>query len=333
MFLCLSRGVKYLALCAGMVLTIFLIWLVQLRAFANGAQTWFGPLDWFVRPEVGYGGATDYMALFRSQSSERILSRIAVFKVYAQFVEWAKEDDLQRVFAELKHRHVALAMEAGMLTASEHCGHGVEGYGGDAASKLAARIAQSGGDLAYIVMDEPAFYGHHFTGPNKCQSDLADIAHDAAKNLAGVRAVFPHVRAGDGEPVGASLDDSLIEEYSRWFDAFCVATGVPLAFFQADIQWKEAWQVPLEKLTVALRQRQIPVGVIYNGNDDDTSDQAWIAHAEAHYRAVEIDSRICPDQVVFQSWVSHPRHLLPDTQPGTFTYLLSRYHQMCGTRQ
>lgn len=70
-----------------------------------------------------------------------------------------------------------------MLTASERCGHGVEGYGGDGAAKLATRIEQLGGDLAYIAMDEPAFYGHHFFGDNACNTGLADIARDVATNL------------------------------------------------------------------------------------------------------------------------------------------------------
>src|SRR5207245_1869678 len=116
-------------------------------------------------------------------------------------------------------------------------------------------------------------------------------------NLAAVKAIFPQLRAGDIEPVGPSPGDAQVEDYGRWADAF-QASGGALAFFHADIQWKEPWQVPLEKLAVILRDRKIPLGIIYNGNDDDTSDEAWVAHAEDHYRAVEADSRIVPDQVV-----------------------------------
>ena len=300
---------------------------LPISALASSTQIWFAPMDWFVRPWVGYGGSTDYMALFQPESADPSLSRVAVFKVYSQFVEWAKDDDLRRIFAELKRRHIVLAMETGMITASERCGRSVEGYGGVGAAAQAARIAQLGGDLAYIAMDEPAFYGHHFSGANACHADLTDIARDAAKNFAAVRAVFPQIRAGDLEPVEPSPDDSLIEEYARWADAYRAATGEPLAFFHADVQWKESWRGPLEKLAVALHDRKIPLGVIYNGNDDDSSDAAWVAHAEAHYHAVEVDSGIAPDQAVFQSWVSHPGRLLPDTDPGAFTHLLNRYHQ------
>jgi hypothetical protein len=285
-------------------------------ALADPAQIWFAPMDWFVRPWVGYGGSTDYMTLFQLQSADSALSKVAVFKVYVPFVQWAKDDDLRRVFAELKRRHIALAMETGMLTAGERCGHGVEGFGGDDAAKVAARIAQLGGDLAYLAMDEP------IAGANVCHADLADAARDTAGNLAAVKAVFPRIRTGDIESVGPSPDAAVM-----WIEAFRTATGEPLAFFHADVLWQAPWQTPLEKLAVAIHERKIPLGVIYNGNNDDISDEAWVAHAEAHYRAVEADSGIAPDQAVFQSWVSYPSRLLPDTDPGAFTYLLSRYHQ------
>jgi hypothetical protein len=302
-------------------------YLVQSRtpALARSQQIWFAPMDWLVRPEVGFGGSTDYMALFGGQSPDAILSHVNVFKVYGQFIAWGEDDNLRRVFAELKRRQIALALETGMLTATERCGKGVEGYGGDGAPKLATRIAQLGGELAYIAMDEPAFYGHIFSGANTCQADFADIARDAAKNLAAVKAVFPGVRAGDTEPVGPSPADNQIEDNGRWADAFRAATGEPLAFSHADLQWKEAWQAPLRKFAAVLRDRKIPLGVIYNGNDDDTSDKAWVAHAEEHYRSVESDRRIVPDQVVFQSWRAQPSHLFPETDPGAFTYLLKRY--------
>jgi hypothetical protein len=151
------------------------------------------------------------------------------------------------------------------------------------------------------------------------------IARNAAKNLAAVKAVFPQIRAGDTEPVGPSPGDSQIEDYGRWADAFRAVTGEPLAFSQADIQWKEASKTPLEKFAAILRDRKVPLGIIYNGNGDETSDEAWVAHAEEHYRAVESDSQIAPDQVVFQSWRPQPSHLFPKTDPGSFTYLLKRY--------
>ena len=74
-----------------------------------------------------------------------------------------------------------------------------------------------------------------------------------------------------------------------------------------------------------MHERKIPFGVIYNGNNDASSDEAWIAQADRHWRAVEADTQIRPDQVIFQSWVAHPTHLFPDTDQKTFTYLVREY--------
>jgi hypothetical protein len=288
-------------------------------------QVWFAPLDWFARPEVGYGGATDYMELFRPGPGQTLLSRIAVIKLYPQFIQQATDEDLRTIFAALKSANTSLAMEAGVLDENERCGHGVEGYGGQDAIKLAARIKQLGGELAYVAMDEPAFYGRMFSARGACHDEFADLARNAAKNLAAIEEIFPRVQVGDGEPVGGTVDAAAIQEYARWADAFRGATGKPLAFFHGDVQWRETWHTALEEFVAVMRDRKIPLGIIYNGNDDDTSDEAWIAHAEEHYRAVESDSRIVPDQVVFQSWRPHPSHLFPETDPGSFTYLLKRY--------
>jgi len=294
-------------------------------ALARPVQIWFAPMDSFVRPEVGFGGSIDYMDLFSKRAESSVLSQIDVFKIYGQFADIASDDDLKQVFAELTRRKVALAAELGILTATERCGEGVEGYGGEKAARLAARIARLGGILSYIAMDEPAWHGHIFAGTNACRADIGEVARNAAINLAAVKAIFPQVHVGDTEPIGFSPDDSTIAVYAQWADAFRAATGDALAFSQADVVWRNAWREPLEKWAAAWHERKIPFGVIYNGDEDATSDDSWVAQAEAHWRAVEADERIRPDLVVLQSWAAHPTHLLPDTDPATFTYLLQHY--------
>src|SRR5713101_7455717 len=55
-------------------LSLLLPWLIQLPgpALADAMKIWFAPMDWFVRPQVGFGGATDYMSLFELPASETI---------------------------------------------------------------------------------------------------------------------------------------------------------------------------------------------------------------------------------------------------------------------
>jgi hypothetical protein len=291
-------------------------------------QTWFAPIDWIVRkPPGGSSGFVkydDYMTLFEPKPPA-VMNRVNVFALYPQLVALASDDELRSIFAGLKREKMPLALEPGLLTATDRCGHGVEGYGGPNSARLAERIAKLGGDLAYVAMDEPAWYGHNFGGPNACRAPLADIARDVAGNIVAVRAIFPKVEIGDIEPVGSSPGDGLVHEYGEWADAYQQAVGEPLAFFQADVQWANPWVGPVAKLAADLKAKAIPFGIIYNGDGDDTSDQSWVAHAEAHYLTYEADGRLAPDQAVFQSWVAHPSHLFPDTDPGAFSYLLKRY--------
>lgn len=280
---------------------------------AAAPQVWFAPMDPVYRPQSGFGGPADYMALF-GPPGDAILSRINVFKIFGQFVDGGSEAELRQVFAALRRHHTALALEMGVLSTRGHCGDGVEGYAGERLADMAARIAHLGGDLAYVAADEP------IAGADTCHEDLTVAARDAAKNFAAVRAVFPSARIGDIESVGPSPAAAV-----RWIEAFRAAAGEPFAFYHADVLWNGTRQVPLEKLAGAIHQRQIPFGVIYNGNNDAASDAEWIAQAAVHWRAVEADHQIRPDQVVFQSWVAHPSHLFPETNNGAFTYLLQDY--------
>ena len=312
-------------------IALVLAYLAQPRELAAAPQVWFAPLDWFVRPEAGYGGAPDYMALFQPGPGQSILSHIQVLKLYPQFIQRASDSDLRTIFSTLERYHVSLAFEGGVLTESGRCGHRIEGFGTAAgAAQVAAKIKRLGGNLGYLTMDEPAFYGHVFSGPRACHESLAAVAGDAAKNVAALEQIFPQVRVGDGEPVGDQADASVIREYVQWADAFRTAAGRPLAFFQADIQWSKPWRGPLEQLSVLLKQRTIPLGIIVNGNDNAASDRDWIAQAMAHVRAVEADPKITVDQAVFQSWRPHPTHVFPVNDPGTFSYLLNWYFQQQG---
>jgi hypothetical protein len=298
------------------------------EAVAVPPEIWFAPLDWIIRPLPGgpISGASqsDFGRLF-DQPPPAVMSRVAVFKLYPQLVAQASDDDLRQFFEGLKRQNISLGLEAGLLTTTDKCGRGVEGYGGQGAARLADRIAKLGGNLTYIAMDEPAWFGHEFSGTDACHASLTDIAADVAKNIAAVRTIFPNAQVGDIEPVTFSANDSLVHHYVEWIDAYRRAVGEPLAFFHADVVWDKPWLTAVEELVRDLEGKEIPFGMIYNGNGDAPTDKIWIDEAEAHYTAYEADGRNAPDQVIFQSWLAHPSHLLPDTDTGAFTYLIRRY--------
>jgi len=296
-------------------------------AYAGEPEVWFAPMDHVIRPEIGGGGAADYMDLFRPHAPwSKAASHIKVFKLYPQFFIQASDQDLQTVIANLRVRNIGLAIEYGMVTPGAGCGRG-EGYDGTAPA-IAARIKKLGGDLKYIFMDEPLWFGHYSSLPvagyKACRSSVEEIAKNVANNIKAVRTIFPSVKVGDAEPIGNQEPSDWEQQISTWLAAYQKAVGEPLAFFSADIAWDGPWQNHLIDLTTRLHQAGIPVGFIYNSNPLPTGIE-WVRHAEEHFVAIESMMGLLPDLVFIQTWNLQPDHVLPETTYGTMTNLVDRY--------
>jgi hypothetical protein len=289
------------------------------------ALIWFAPLDPLVRPQLGYGGAPDYMALFSPDASwKNAASRVGVFKIYPQWVEQATDAQLRAQFADLRRRHIDLALEYGVITATAQCGQGIEGWGGEKLVAVARRIASLGGTLRYLAMDEPQYWFMLYAGPNACRWQPAEMAANAAVNIRALLAEFPRVKVGDVEPAGF-IDQAYIVRYRDGIGAFKKALGFTPAFFHVDEAWAPAtFPADLVALRGMVTSERIPFGIIYNGSGRDASDAAWIASAQQHLRDAERAVGI-PDQVIFQSWNRYPQKLLPESDPDAFTWLIAHY--------
>ena len=57
----------------------------------------------------------------------------------------------------------------------------------------------------------------------------------------------------------------------------------------------------------------------------ETTDAAWLAAAEEHLLAYELDGGGPPDDVIFQSWYDKPDRTLPEARSSTFTHLIADY--------
>jgi hypothetical protein len=300
---------------------------IHAAAAKSPASLWFAPLDSLPRP-WGTKGPEDYNELFKQKAAwQDTLRRVSVFKIYPQFSSMASADQLRQLIRFLKSRNIRLALEAGVLKAGPTCGQHVESYGGQYLEGAARRIKEAGGTLDYLAMDEPLWFGRHFNGLGACHSEIAELAADIARNLKPFRAVFPDVAVGDIEPAPASVEvpNWNLTEIVRWIEAFRAATGEDLAFFHVDMQWNRRWTQPMTQLEAQLRQFGIPLGVIYNGNPEDKSDQEFATHTSQHYSAMEEALGHAPDIVIFQSWHSVPSRALPDTDPLSMTGLVRRY--------
>ncbi len=280
-----------------------------------------------VRSVVQPGVVSDYFEAFSPDAPwPRSASRVNVSEIAVPLALYGPEQQVRRVIEDLQRRHISLALEISALTRKGDCGQKVEGYGPPGAVVSAVeRIRQLGGDLKYIAMDGPLWSGHVFSGVNSCHTPVSAIALDVAANVRAIKRVFPAVQIGDIEPAGRADPPDWVDQILQWTKAYQDAAGEPLAFLHFDVVWAGPWRQQLATLVPRLRAAGIKVGVIYNGDPDDQSDLAWTSHAEQRFSTIEADPTITPDHAILQTWMLHPSHMLPETQPGTLTWLVNRY--------
>jgi hypothetical protein len=292
-------------------------------------KTWFAP-----RPNLEHSnyGSVDVVALFSPTAPwANAASHIQVFKLYTFELDLFTDADLANLFADLKRRHIAVALEWPGLT-PDGCGFGIEGFdqsnGVETGQYYAQRIRDHGGSLQYIAFDEPFYFGGIYSGANACSWTPIHVAQNAAQTVAKIRSIFPDVVVGDIEVVPAlSPAPGWLDGYQAWVDAWQRVTGTPLAFFHFDVDWNSDWKPAVAALSRALKLRHIPVGQIYIGSVDATTDAVWVDSAEQRLTDYETRGSPMPDQVIFQSWEALPRHVLPETDPTTFTHLIDRYYR------
>jgi hypothetical protein len=239
----------------------------------------------------------------------------------------ATDQQLKQMLGDLAHRHIALAVEVGVLTKRPDCGRG-EGYPNNPRrpAEIAARIRRLGGELQYLAMDEPLWFGHAASKRFACHSSIEYLAADAARQISAIRRVFPAIQIGDIEPVGATSPAGWTNQIIEWSRAYQAAVGMPLAFLHADVQWRRGpWRARLAELRNALHSARIEFGIIFDGDPHEQNGVEWDRRAEERMIAVGADPALMPDQAIIQSWHRHPSRMLPETQPGTLTYLVMRY--------
>jgi Putative Ig domain len=280
---------------------------------------WFAP---FPHNDPGDPGVLDFFALFNAGAPWDVAAaHIQVFKMYEQIMAFP-DASLRTMFADLRRRHIALALEFGPLLVST-CGGG-EGFRDNRGLQTAQRIRDLGGVLQYIAFDEPYFFGAISDGPNPCHYTPDEVAANAKQSVDTLRTVFPDLVVGDIEVVPSITGDTgWLDGYQRWVDAWQRVTGEPLAFFDFDVPIDGDWRGGVEAMRRALKIRGVPFGLIYVG--EGNSDAEWVASAEQFASDYENKGGTVPDQRIFQSWIRYPRHVLPETDPNTFTYAINRY--------
>ncbi len=261
---------------------------------------------------------------------------VSVFEVTKRFILELPDKDVSSVVRWLHQRGIALSVQMTPLVATKACGLGVEGYGPpDDMARVAEKLKRLGGDLGYLRMDEPLWYGHVFNQRGLavgCHLPIGEIAQETVRKLGQVRRMYPKVRIGDIEPLGAAVR-GWVPELSEWMSAFRSQAGETLAFLHADIVWTEPdWQSQLRNIAHVLQHEEVALGIIYDGTLSDATDHDWTKDAIGHFTFVEGRMGIVPEQAIIQSWMNRPARMLPEGMDGSLTGLLADYLTWHGVR-
>jgi hypothetical protein len=314
---------------------LLILW--PLAATAGAAsEIWLSGVSPGVRQKMFQESNSDYFELFKPDAAwSKTAQHVKVFMINGGLLLRQTDDEVKAVFADLKRRHIALAIEMGLLSGKDSsgqqaCGVGVEGFAApDNAKVIAERIKRNGGELRYVAMDEPLWFGHHFSGKNGCKWSMSDVARDIAPRAAMLREVFPSVEIGDVEPVGAAqnVPPDWVDQIAQWMQVYQQVVGEKLSFFHADVVWTSPWQQQLGAIKRVAHERGLNFGVIYDGGGTgkQETDELWTQEAIQRFHAVESNRAAIPDHAVFQTWARWPHDMLPEDQPGTMTWLVSQY--------
>lgn len=288
---------------------------------------WFAPLPPMpTGPGREFIGSDDFMSLFEPDAPwQTAAGHVQVFKLYGEWVAYhATDSQLRQAVTDIRRRGMALAVEAGPLDPPADCGQGVESFAGKAEGlKIASRIQAAGGKLDIVALDEPYFFAHAYDGPSACHWPVEKVASEVDTYIQSMRKVVPGIIVGDTEPLAGSTDAAA---YAGWLDTFRKVNGYDLAFLHLDMDWsRTSWPEEAKAIAAHGSQVGVPVGIIYFGNGFDATDEAWISAAGERVKKYELEGGASPDHVLFQSWNDKPDHVLPESQPYTWTNFINAY--------
>lgn len=288
-------------------------------------QVWFGPLDPSPpNADRPYSGRLDFYNLFSVEAPwERAAQGTHVFKFYGGWLARSVTvDQLEPVVADLKRRGLGIAFEGGPLTPTGQCTGAIEGFAGPAeGSSAAVRILQAGGTLNYVDLEHPYDAVTFSNAPQACRYTPEQTAQDVARYVQAIRSIFPNALFGAVETANNDVN-----QVARWVEAYRTVMGEDLAYFNFDLDYHDPnWPQEAKAVEDYLHERGIEFGMFYRGDETDATDAEWVARAEERFVAYEAIAGGHPDRAVFQSWHPHPEHLLPESDPTTFTYLVDRY--------
>jgi hypothetical protein len=277
-----------------------------------------------------HGSPADMMNLWVKDAQwSNAKKRVQVIVLVHYWIVQTPLDQVRQIveFAKKHHMTIDLSVEAIRKYPTDNCGLG-EGYTFQDQLGKAARILKSlNADVSQVEIDEPLWFGTYSTDPTKCHFSVKEMTSRTALNMQEVLAVYPNILITEIEPIPA------IETFPTWKQdetafqiGFQQAVGSPIRLVQLDISWPSiGWQQSLLDMQTWLRQRNLGMGIIYNGSPLTTTDQDWIKTAIDNVETIEGTLHVLPQLVSFQTWDGRPVCNLPEASPAALTWWIDRY--------
>jgi hypothetical protein len=305
-----------------------LSWFINIEVVAQNPEVakqnlapeiWFDPIN-----------KTDWLGLFQKSAPWPAgMNKVGVLVLEPGWVFSASDADLEMVINFVKQHHIKLDMDIQAVQKFQGaaCGGG-EGYSslGDMANE-AQILQRHGAKLDWIHIDEAVWFGHYSKPPSGCQLSIPDLITRTAVIVNSVLAVFPDVQVVEIEPIPAvTYNADWRETLTKFRLGLEQQIGKPIRDMQLDLNWVDpGWQNALTNMNAYLQERNIALGIFYNGSGYDVGDAGWISHAVRNFETVEGTMGIIPAQVIFATWNANPIYDLPETAPTAQTWLINRY--------
>src|SRR5450756_1851711 len=171
---------------------------------AHAQQIWMSAGPHINHPAPGWEGIrTDSGDMWKPDAPwATVASHVKVVGLVSPNLERVTDSDLKLLLDDLKRRHIALEIGTGLIVRSDRCRSTTEAYVNPGAlERIFEKVRRNGGDVDYVAMDEPYFWGHRFSGPTACHESAQAIAKAVAESVRLVRKYFPNARIGDSEVV------------------------------------------------------------------------------------------------------------------------------------
>ncbi|WP_048862791.1 hypothetical protein, partial [Acidisphaera rubrifaciens] len=277
---------------------------------------------------------TDWDRLFAPGMLDRLIPPMQVAGLTTGFVLGMPEDELRRRLGQIAARGVAFDYAANpVIVSGRACGH-TEGY--DDPRVLAAsveRLRRIGVTVRYLSLDGGLFFGHYAAGGQNCGLDLDETIRDVAITVNAFKAAWPDVVVGEILPtVPLTREADWQASVRAYRDGLARATGKTLAFFELDIAWDNpGWRQSVVAETLLAHRLGAGIAFIYNGDGEDRSDAAWLAHARRNIAEIEGGLNLDPVHVSFATWNPHPTHIVGPPGADTLQALMA-YDALPGAR-